>query len=65
MARRCGQIENTLSAQSLGELQREILGERTTLTHFGLRESPVFVGGISGFQEEVNYVSPPAAALWF
>lgn len=61
MERRCGRMENPLSRQSLGELQREILGERTTLTQFGLRESPVFVGGISGFQEEVHYVAPPAA----
>lgn len=63
MERRCGQIENTLSPQSLGELQREILGERTTLSNFGLRESPVFVGGISGFQEEVHYVAPPAGEV--
>jgi len=45
MERRCGQIQNTLSPLSLEELQREILGDRTTLLHFGLRESPVFVGG--------------------
>lgn len=60
MERRSGQIQSPLSSQSLGELQREILGDRNTLSHFGLRESPLFVGGISGFQEEVHYVAPPA-----
>lgn len=63
MERRCGEIPNPLGPQSLADLQHEILGDRTTLARFGLRKSPVFVGGFSGFQEEVHYVAPPAAEV--
>lgn len=44
MARRTGQGEVLLSDAALAELQKEILGERTTIAHFGVRQSPVFVG---------------------
>lgn len=59
MARRTGQGDSPLSDTSLAELQRDILGERTTLTHFGVRQSPVFVGETVGYQEVVHYVAPP------
>lgn len=63
MARRTGQGELPLSNAILAELQQDILGERTTITHFGVRQSPVFVGETVRFQEVVHYVAPPAAEI--
>lgn len=60
MARRTGQGEIPLTDAVLAELQQDILGERTTITHFGVRQSPVFVGETVGYQEVVHYVAPPA-----
>lgn len=63
MARRTGQGELPFSDAALAELQREILGDRTTITHFGVRQSPVFVGETVRYQEVVHYVAPPAEEL--
>lgn len=63
MARRTGEGELPLTDATLAELQREILGNRTTLGHFGLRQSPVFVGETVRFQQVVHYVAPAAAEL--
>lgn len=63
MARRTGQGDLPLSDAGLAELQREILGERTTTTKFGLRQSPVFVGEIVRYEEVVHYVAPPAEQI--
>ena len=60
MARCTGQGEVPLSDAALAELQRDILGERTTITHFGVRQSPVFVGETVRYQEVVHYVAPAA-----
>ncbi len=60
MARRTGQGEWPLTDAALAELQREILGERTTLVRFGIRQSPVFVGEVVRYQEVVHYVAPVA-----
>lgn len=60
MARRTGQGEVPLTDAALAELQREILGDRTTMTHFGVRQSPVFVGETVRYQEVVHYVAPAA-----
>lgn len=60
MARRTGQGEPPFIDAALAELQREILGERTTITHFGLRQSPVFIGETIRGQEVVHYVAPPS-----
>ncbi|MQP76261.1 cell filamentation protein Fic [Stenotrophomonas sp. MYb238] len=60
MARRTGQGEWPLTDTALTELQREILGERTTLVRFGIRQSPVFVGEVVRYQEVVHYVAPVA-----
>jgi hypothetical protein len=60
MARRTGKEEIPLDEASLAELQRGILGDRTTMSHFGLRRSPVFVGEMLRYQEVVHYVAPPA-----
>ncbi len=58
MARRTGQGEPPLSDAALAQLQREILGDRTTIVRFGVRQSPVFVGQTLRFQEVVHYVAP-------
>ena len=42
-------------------MQQEILGRRTSLGQFGLRQSPVFVGETVRYQDVVHYVAPPAA----
>lgn len=63
MARRTGQGEVPLSDAALAELQREILGDRTTITHFGLRQSPVFVGETVRYQEVVHYIAPSADTI--
>ncbi|KVC49202.1 Fic family protein [Burkholderia diffusa] len=58
LARRTAQGEQPLTDRAVAELQREILGERTTLAHFGFRQSPVFVGETVRFNEIVHYVAP-------
>lgn len=60
MARRTGQGEVPLSDAALAALQQEILGERTTISHFGVRQSPVFVGEMVRYQEVIHYVAPAA-----
>ena len=45
---------------ALAQLQSEILGRRTTLLQFGIRQSPVFVSEVAGDQKVVYYVAPPA-----
>lgn len=60
MARRTGQGEAPLSDAALAALQQEILGDRTTITRFGVRQSPVFVGETVRYQEVVHYVAPAA-----
>lgn len=61
MARRTDRDEPPLTDAALAELQREILGDTTTLTHFGIRQSPVFVGETVRHQQLVHYVAPAAA----
>lgn len=60
MARRTGQGEPPLHDAALAGLQREILGDRTTISRCGVRQSPVFVGETVRYQEVVHYVAPPA-----
>lgn len=59
LARRTGQGSSPLDPASLGQLQADILGQRTTLQQFGVRQSPVFVGEVIRYQEVVHYVAPP------
>lgn len=59
MARRTGSGDPPFTSAVLADLQREILG-KTTLTQFGIRQSPVFVGEMIRKQEIVHYVAPPA-----
>lgn len=60
LARRTGQGSCPIDPDRLVALQSEILGKRTTLRQFGIRQSPVFVGEIVRQQEIVHYVAPPA-----
>lgn len=63
MERRCGELPNPLRPEVLADLQREVIGDRSTLATFGLRQSPVFVGETSNYQEAVHYVAPHWDAL--
>ncbi|WP_159918365.1 Fic family protein [Pantoea sp. 18069] len=58
MGRRTGEGEQPLTDSASAELQREILGDITTATHFGFRQSPVFVGETVRYSEIVHYVAP-------
>lgn len=60
LARRTGLGDGPLDQATLAQLQSEILGKRTTLQQFGIRQSPVFVGEVVRFHEVVHYVAPPA-----
>ena len=60
LARRTGQGGWPLDEPTLAQLQSEILGARSTLKQFGIRKSPVFVGGVVRYQEVVHYVAPLA-----
>ncbi len=60
MARHTGQGEWPLTDSVLAQLQQNILGQRTTIKHFGVRQSPVFVGQTVSYQEVVHYVAPEA-----
>jgi len=63
IAKRTGQGPLPLDHPTLAELQREILGKRNTLTHFGIRKSPVFVGQTVRYEELVHYIAPPPEDL--
>lgn len=64
LARRTGQGEQApLDDAALAALQREILGARTTVQRFGLRQSPVFVGEVVRYQNVVHYIAPPPEDL--
>lgn len=59
LARRTGQAPDPLHEQALAELQAAILGPRTSIQMFGIRQSPVFVGEVARFEEVVHYAAPP------
>lgn len=63
MERRCGEHRNPLDRAALAELQREVIGDKSTLTHFGVRKSPVFVGETAAHQQVVHYIAPHWTAL--
>ncbi len=63
LSRRTGQGAWPLDQATLANLQAEILGKRTSLQRFGVRQSPVFVGEIARYQEVVRYVAPPPEDL--
>lgn len=53
----CGQAEQPLAMPRLIALQREILGQQAL--HYGVRQSPVFVGEVVHFTPVVHYIAPP------
>ena len=63
LAHRTGKGAIPLDDAALATLQSAILGKRTTLQTFGIRQSPVFVGEVMRYQEVVHYVAPPAEDL--
>ena len=63
LARRAGRGDWPLDEATLADLQTDILGQRTSLAAFGLRQSPMFVGEVVRFQPVVHYVAPPADQL--
>jgi hypothetical protein len=58
LEQRTGQSANPLDPNELEGLQREILGPNAL--HYGLRQSPIFVGQSDRFGRElVHYIAPP------
>lgn len=55
-----GQIPDVYGAGML-KIQREILGERST--HYGVRQSPIFIGQTTRFQQIIHYVAPPPSEI--
>ncbi|CAN7697643.1 Fic family protein [Variovorax paradoxus] len=58
METRTGAGDAPLTPDALATLQKDILGEVTTLASFGLRRSPVFVGQMVHLENVVHYVAP-------
>ena len=58
METRTGQGNAPLTDEAMATLQKEILGEVTTLSSYGLRQSPVFVGQAVRYENVVHYVAP-------
>ncbi|OUL98721.1 Fic family protein [Variovorax sp. JS1663] len=58
METRTGAGDAPLTPDALATLQKDILGDVTTLASFGLRRSPVFVGQAVHFENVVHYVAP-------
>jgi len=58
-----GQGEVPLNEAALAHLQKAILGEVTAIEHFGVRQSPVFVGQTVRYEETIHYVAPPCEDL--
>ncbi|WP_347554222.1 Fic family protein [Robbsia sp. KACC 23696] len=58
METRIGLYDRPLDRETLAELQREVIGDRTTITRFGIRQSPVFVGATEHFRDVIHYIAP-------
>lgn len=61
IAQQTGKGELPLTQDRLVQLQQAILGEKTVLSKFGIRQSPVFIGQIEQrtFTPIVHYIAPP------
>ncbi|WGE91145.1 Fic family protein [Actinobacillus genomosp. 1] len=59
IARNTGKGDLPLTQEALARLQQEILGNQTVINHYGIRQSPVFVGQTYRFKEIVHYIAPP------
>lgn len=65
MVEQVGKGQPPLSHDSLAVLQQEIIGRSLSITHFGVRNSPVFVGE-SNYKERreiIHYIAPPADTI--
>ena len=59
IAREVGKSDQPFSQQTLARYQRVMMGD-TVLNHFGVRQSPVFIGERRmSFNEIVHYIAPP------
>ena len=58
IARHTGQGDLPIFPKRLSELQQAILGDKTLLSDFGLRQSPVFIGQSFLSDEVVHYIAP-------
>jgi hypothetical protein len=56
MENRCGQAADPFAQENVIALQSDILGQ--VATRYGLRQSPVFVGHTSGYNDVVDYIAP-------
>lgn len=63
IARYTGKGELPINPEQLSILQRSILGDKTVLGTYGIRQSPVFVGQTVHFDEVVHYIAPPHQTL--
>ncbi len=61
MMKECGKIANPLTPASLEYLQSSILGNKAL--GLGVRQSPVFVGQASFYEDIVHYIAPHFAQL--
>lgn len=58
ITRHTGQGDLPISSNRLSQLQQAILGDKTLLSDFGLRQSPVFIGQSFLSDEVVHYIAP-------
>lgn len=58
MIQHCGRMEDPLTPQALAVLQRAILADQNTVSDFGLRRSPAFVGRTIRYEPVVDYLAP-------
>ncbi|WP_150538603.1 Fic family protein [Actinobacillus vicugnae] len=63
IARHTGKGNLPLTQIKLAHLQQDILGESKAIQHYGIRQSPVFVGQTYRFKEIVHYIAPPFDTL--
>lgn len=65
LACRTGQGDRPpLDEAALADLHREIMGLRTSVQRFGLRQSPVFFGEAVRYRDIVHCIAPPPPKTW-
>lgn len=63
MSRYVGQSHQPFSNNTLADYQKRLLND-TVFTHFGIRQSPVFIGERRlNYEEIVHYIAPPYSQL--
>lgn len=61
MESECGRHQNPFAPETLGEIQRGILGDKAL--RYGIRQSPVYVGHTAQYQAVVDYIAPHWEAI--